>query len=165
MSERERWVVYPLLFLALGAALRDKLVDSTITKRIVCQELTVVDEEPVGMQPVGVIARIGRTDPVRGQPPTGYLVLNGQLEADVVNANQYAYNGRPFIPSLAGIFPWTADLMRSLPRGSERPKLDNAEPEPQPAQTAAPEPPATPSNSAPSATPPAGEAAQPTTEQ
>ena len=25
MSERERWIVYPLLFFALGAALRDKL--------------------------------------------------------------------------------------------------------------------------------------------
>ena len=25
MTERERWIVYPLLFLALGAALRDKL--------------------------------------------------------------------------------------------------------------------------------------------
>ena len=32
MTERERWIVYPLLFLALGAALRDKLVDRTTTK-------------------------------------------------------------------------------------------------------------------------------------
>jgi hypothetical protein len=31
MTERERWIVYPLLFLALGAALRDKLVDRTTT--------------------------------------------------------------------------------------------------------------------------------------
>ena len=45
MTERERWIVYPLLFLALGAALRDKLVDRTTTKSIVCQELTIVDEE------------------------------------------------------------------------------------------------------------------------
>ena len=28
MSDRERWIVYPLLFLALGAALRDKLARS-----------------------------------------------------------------------------------------------------------------------------------------
>ena len=54
MSERERWVVYPLLFLALGAALRDKLVDRTTTKSIVCQELTIVDEEPDGQNPVRV---------------------------------------------------------------------------------------------------------------
>ena len=26
MSTRERWIVYPLLFLALGAALRDKII-------------------------------------------------------------------------------------------------------------------------------------------
>ena len=51
MTERERWIVYPLLFLALGAALRDKLFDMTTTKSIVCQELTVIDEEPVGCEP------------------------------------------------------------------------------------------------------------------
>ena len=32
MTERERWIVYPLLFLALGAALRDKLSEHTKTK-------------------------------------------------------------------------------------------------------------------------------------
>lgn len=148
MTERERWVVYPLLFLALGAALRDKLVDSTITKRIVCQELTVVDEEPVGMQPVGVIARIGRTEAAHGQPSTGYLVLNGQLEADVINAKQYAHNGRTFVPSLAGIFPWSAELMRRLPAGSERPTLDSAEPDVQTPQPANAEQLASPADSA-----------------
>ena len=32
MTERERWIVYPLLFLALGAALRDKLSEHTKTQ-------------------------------------------------------------------------------------------------------------------------------------
>ena len=48
MTERERWIVYPLLFLALGAGLRDKLFDQTRTKSIECQELTVSAEERVG---------------------------------------------------------------------------------------------------------------------
>ena len=69
MTERERWVVYPLLFLALGAALRDKLIDRTITKSIVCQELNVVDEEPLGRQPPRVLAKIGRAEPKSGGPP------------------------------------------------------------------------------------------------
>lgn len=43
MSERERWIVYPLLFLALGAALRDKLINSTESQRIKCQGLMVYD--------------------------------------------------------------------------------------------------------------------------
>lgn len=45
MSERERWIVYPLLFLALGAALRDKIIKSTETQRITCQGLHVVDNQ------------------------------------------------------------------------------------------------------------------------
>jgi hypothetical protein len=43
MSERERWIVYPLLFLALGAALRDKLLKQTVAKRLICEELYVLD--------------------------------------------------------------------------------------------------------------------------
>ncbi|MEX2306394.1 MAG: hypothetical protein WD738_02305 [Pirellulales bacterium] len=80
MTERERWVVYPLLFLALGAALRDKLFDRTTTKSIVCQELTIVDEQPLGREPI-LLARIGRGQrTAAGAPPGGYLLLNGQLE-------------------------------------------------------------------------------------
>jgi hypothetical protein len=80
MTERERWVVYPLLFLALGAALRDKLVDRTITKSIVCQELTVVDEEPLGHQPTRILARIFRTDPKPGSTAGATLMVNGHVE-------------------------------------------------------------------------------------
>ncbi|MCA9239173.1 MAG: hypothetical protein KDA37_03185 [Planctomycetales bacterium] len=49
MSERERWIVYPLLFLALGAALRDKLIKRTTSDVVVadtvqCKELQVVNQ-------------------------------------------------------------------------------------------------------------------------
>jgi hypothetical protein len=115
MSERERWVVYPLLFLALGAALRDKLFDQTTTKSIVCQELTVVDEEPIGGQPLGVIARIGRTEATASGSTGGYLIVNGQVNVNgLVNAKQYAYQNVPFVPALQAIFPWSADFLRGL---------------------------------------------------
>jgi hypothetical protein len=79
MNERERWIVYPLLFLALGAALRDKLVDRTMTKSIVCQELLVVDDQPLGRDPV-LLARLGpRNQPTPGGVPEGELRLNGQV--------------------------------------------------------------------------------------
>jgi hypothetical protein len=92
MTERERWIVYPLLFLALGAALRDKLFDRTTTKSIVCQELTVVDEEPVANRPVRILAKIGRTESASGTPPRGYLLVNGQVEVvdDLVRGPQSA---------------------------------------------------------------------------
>jgi hypothetical protein len=80
MTERERWIVYPLLFLALGAALRDKLVDRTTTKSIVCQELLVVDEESTGPQSQRVLARIGRDKSKKEPKPTATMVLNGDLQ-------------------------------------------------------------------------------------
>jgi hypothetical protein len=75
MSERERWVVYPLLFLALGAALRDKLIDRTTARSIVCQDLSIVDEETSGSRPPRVLATIGRT-----KEGGASLAIDGQLE-------------------------------------------------------------------------------------
>lgn len=43
MTTRERWIIYPLLFLALSVALRDKLMRATVVDRITCRELAVVD--------------------------------------------------------------------------------------------------------------------------
>jgi hypothetical protein len=80
MTERERWVVYPLLFLALGAALRDKLIDRTIAKSIYCQELAIVDEEPRSGQSARVLARIGRNDSRSGSPASANFMLDGHME-------------------------------------------------------------------------------------
>jgi hypothetical protein len=80
MTERERWVVYPLLFLALGAALRDKLVDRTIAKSIYCQELAIVDEEPRSGQSAHILARIGPGDARTGSPAGVNFTLNGHME-------------------------------------------------------------------------------------
>jgi hypothetical protein len=43
MSERERWIVYPLLFLTMGIALRDKMI-RPIDDEIRCRRLVVYDE-------------------------------------------------------------------------------------------------------------------------
>jgi hypothetical protein len=50
MSERERWIVYPLLLFALGAALRDKFTQQVHTEelhaaKIACEELVVLDSD------------------------------------------------------------------------------------------------------------------------
>ncbi len=36
MTDRERWTVYPLLFLALGIAAKDKLLRQVDTERVFC---------------------------------------------------------------------------------------------------------------------------------
>lgn len=45
MSERERWIVYPLLMFALGAAVRDKLMQRIESKEIVCESLQIIDQQ------------------------------------------------------------------------------------------------------------------------
>jgi hypothetical protein len=156
MNERERWTVYPLLFLALGAALRDKIFDQTTTRRIVCQELIVVDEQPLGREPVW-LARIGRV-PVStsGAPPTGYLVVNGQVEVEgPVIARQFGTPAGPvaILPtaSAADLFQAVQEklqaAMQEANRAAEKPAEAQSEPAPDP-------PPADPR---PAAEPPAAE--------
>ncbi len=43
MSERERWIVYPLIFFALGAAVRDKILQRVEAKEIICESVKIVD--------------------------------------------------------------------------------------------------------------------------
>lgn len=52
MTDRERWTVYPLLFLALGVSLKDKMVRSVNTdevhaKKVVCSELLVAGPQGI----------------------------------------------------------------------------------------------------------------------
>lgn len=48
MTDRERWTVYPLLFLALGISLKDKLARSVETDRIECKTLVCEGLEVAG---------------------------------------------------------------------------------------------------------------------
>ncbi len=81
MSDRERWIVYPLLFLALGAALRDKLfpVDD-FDRAIRCRELDVVGDD--GQTRIRLGAAPNRTGQIQVIGPQGRpLVLIGADEA------------------------------------------------------------------------------------
>src|SRR5262245_17219158 len=126
MTERERWIVYPLLFLALGAALRDKLFDLTTSKRIVCQELTVIDEQPIGLRPPRVLAKIGRADTnASTSPPIVYLFVDGQLDVDgAVVARQYGFRGLPYAPGILGIL--TPEVWRTIQQSAQA--FQNAKP-------------------------------------
>ena len=54
MTTRERWTIYPLLFLAIGLAVRAAVVSderaaegvkTVVADRVVCRELLVTDDE------------------------------------------------------------------------------------------------------------------------
>ncbi|MBL9161966.1 MAG: hypothetical protein JNL18_04405 [Planctomycetaceae bacterium] len=69
MNERERWIIYPLLFFALGAALRDKFTQQVTTDRlhagkIYCEELEVIDSE----KPDRIVAKLSSNPPQRDNP-------------------------------------------------------------------------------------------------
>ena len=141
MSERERWVVYPLLFLALGAALRDKLVDRTITKSIVCQELSIVEESPDGRDSVRVLAKLGHTVATPKVPSAGFLVVNGEALINgavnvngTLNAKHYLLPPTLFAPTFQ-VPPGVSlpDLMRALQAEGDRRRLNQEQGESPPA--------------------------------
>jgi hypothetical protein len=45
MTSRERWTVYPLLFLTLGITLKDKVTKEVTTERVNCRSMYVTDRE------------------------------------------------------------------------------------------------------------------------
>jgi hypothetical protein len=195
MSERERWIVYPLLFLALGAALRDKMIDRTTTKSIACQELLIVDEQPLGHEPV-LLARLGGVPRANaGDPYSGQFVLNGQIEVvdrdpmnqaahrlitigraqfgpqgaigghvgvngqvlvnGAINATFYAYQGKPIVPVIRGVFPGAsipAELLRAIPETLAPSQPANV-PEQVPPANSSPVPPPTDTNDGPKQAP------------
>lgn len=88
MSDRERWIVYPLLFLALGAALRDKLAKQTRAKQIVCEQVYLVDSE--GRPTAALTGEELRFD-LAGAG-------NGFIKANTIDAQALFELGRPVTP-------------------------------------------------------------------
>ena len=62
MTTRERWIVYPLLFLSLGIALRDKLIPTSVraidltAPKVRCNQLEVASVRCLGKLECGVLA-------------------------------------------------------------------------------------------------------------
>jgi len=64
MSDRERWTVYPLLFLTIGLAMRAVLVPPATlgdidAVRLVCREIVVEDEDGTVVLHLGRVAGVG----------------------------------------------------------------------------------------------------------
>lgn len=140
MTERERWIVYPLLFLALGASLRDKLVDRTVTKRIVCQELVIEDDESDGRHPPHVYAKIGRTEATATTPEMGLIYVDGKMAVHggvivegVVNVDGVV-NSKHYLQSLPNN---TAPASQALP-GRGAANAGTAPPQSDPPKAGAP---------------------------
>lgn len=64
MSDRERWIVYPLLFLALAVSLRDKLTHTVHSDRIECRSIIFHSEsgEPLWLLTQDVASPLGSSE-------------------------------------------------------------------------------------------------------
>jgi hypothetical protein len=82
MSERERWIVYPLLFLTMGIALRDKVIQP-ISDEVRCRRLAVYDEND---RKVAELAPMAVTLPGTGeQAHAGTLRLMDPFDYEGLN--------------------------------------------------------------------------------
>ena len=95
MSERERWIVYPLLMFALGAALRDKLIQRVESEVIRCASLQIVDQQ----NPDITLAELGfleanASDPTQLSERVGSLQLRDGKGNIVCNINNDILAGR-----------------------------------------------------------------------
>ena len=79
MSDRERWIVYPLLFLAIGMSLRDKTMP---TKRVLTQKLVVLNDNDAPVVEIDATAegngaiRARRGDRTFTWPPSDDEILS-----------------------------------------------------------------------------------------
>lgn len=98
MSERERWIVYPLLFLALGSALRDKMLKQTTAERIICEKMYC--------ESLSLVDKQGRQLA---------LLENGTLDLkNSINARLYLQQGRPISVSGSGASTTTIPIPELL---------------------------------------------------
>jgi hypothetical protein len=75
MNDRERWIVYPLLFLALAVSLRDKLTQTVRAERVECRALILNDERG---RPLLMLAPAALAESRLEDPPQGLLLLDGE---------------------------------------------------------------------------------------
>lgn len=92
MSDRERWIVYPLIFFALGAAMRDKLLQRVEAKEIVCESVSIVDlHNPTQVLAELSFRRAGPNDPTQLAEKVGQLLLVDSDGNDIGEINTHAF--------------------------------------------------------------------------
>jgi hypothetical protein len=112
MSERERWIVYPLLLFALGAAVRDKLMQRVESKEIRCESLQIVDQQDPGRTLAELsFKRAINNDPTQLADRVGALRLKDSDGRDVCDIATDVMVGRLVARQLLVIDPQSRPLV------------------------------------------------------
>ena len=110
MTSRERWTVYPLLFLTLGITLKDKVTKEITTERVNCRSMVVTDREG---KPQISLASTPTGGSVRIPSPRGTMWMLG---------NAGALSGLMFIDSRGKVIQPTPMSPLLIP--PERPRAE-----------------------------------------
>ena len=123
MTDRERWTVYPLLFLTLGIAVKDKIAGRATADTLLCNTLVVHD-------------RKGKEQVVISSTPDGgqVVTLGGKNNLGVLVGQTEKLAGLMFVDSRGRLIRTLATMPTSaLPQaGADRPGREMPEPSPEP---------------------------------
>ncbi len=146
MSTRERWIVYPLLFMTLGIALRDKVIPpahlgnlgmqfeagAITTQRIHCNELQVGEVICDRLESKQSECRTLLVNGPNGRP---VVVAGTDVRTRAGMVETFTASGMPQVQLLStntGGMVVTFEAKRSLPQSPKRPAAPGKTPDKQP---------------------------------
>jgi len=119
MTERERWIVYPLLFLTLGIAVKDKIAGRSTADTVLCNTLVVHD-------------RKGKEQVVISSTPDGgqVVTLDGKNALGVLVGHTEKLAGLMFVDGRGRLIRSLATMPTSVlaPSGANPPDRETQEP-------------------------------------
>lgn len=104
MTSRERWTIYPLLFLSLGMGLRSRLTGMETATTVRCQRLFIVDEAGKPLIAAGA-SRDGSAGEILIQTAAGIPQVDLGSNGAAGNLRTFGPDGKPLT------------LLRGSPRG------------------------------------------------
>ena len=117
MSDRERWIVYPLLFLALGVALRDKLTQIVETRTVEARfvEAQSVEVDRIRCKSIVVVGKNEKSQIDLSASSEGGLmsVWDSQQELIVALGHFKGASGLFGATTSGDLFPWNTYVNRS----------------------------------------------------
>lgn len=123
MTDRERWIVYPLLFLTLGIAVKDKIAGRSTADTVLCNTLVVHDRK--GKEQVVISST----------PDGGQVVTLGEKNAlGVLVGHTEKLAGLMFVDGRGRLIRSLATMPTSgaAPAGPNRPDRETQEPSREP---------------------------------
>ena len=122
MSDRERWIVYPLLFLALGVALRDKLTQMVEAQTVEAKfvEAQSVEVDRIRCRSIVVVGKNEKSQIDLSAGSEGGLmsVWDNQQELIVALGHFKGASGLFGATTSGDLFPWDTYVDRSAKRDS-----------------------------------------------